>query len=281
MSTFEHRAFSRRMVDLTPAQLDRYARHIVLEEVGPSGQGRLLDASVLVVGAGGLGSPVLQYLAAAGVGQLTIADGDTVERSNLQRQVIHRDSDIGRSKAESAADAVSALNPDVSTEVHSSMVDPEAAEPLVGDHDVVIDCSDNFPTRFLLNDACHLQSTPLVHAAVYRFEGQALTLPGGDAPCYRCLFRAAPPPGTVPDCAEAGVLGALPGVLGCVQAIEALKLLLDIGDNLAGRLLVWNALTLSIETVDIAPDPDCPVCGETASLESVASVSYEGDCAIN
>lgn len=268
------------MADLTPTQLDRYARHVILEGMGAEGQARLLDSSVLVVGAGGLGSPVISYLGAAGVGTMTIADGDVVERSNLQRQVIHRDRDIGTSKAASAARYVRERNPDVSVSTSEEAIGPERAPTLVADHDVVVDCSDNFPTRFLLNDACVLEETPLVHGAVYRFEGQALTMPGDDAPCYRCLFTEAPPPGTVPDCAEAGVLGALPGTIGSLQAIETIKLLLNTGDLLAGRLLVFDALGLEMETVPVRRDPTCVACGESPTLSAVSDVSYEGACAV-
>ncbi|MEF8786289.1 MAG: HesA/MoeB/ThiF family protein, partial [Haloarculaceae archaeon] len=191
-------------LNLDAEQLDRYSRHVIMDDVGPEGQAALLDASVLVVGAGGLGSPVLQYLAAAGVGRLGIADADHVERSNLQRQVIHRDSDIGRPKVDSAAEFVTELNPDVTVDRHELRVGPENVTDLVADYDVVVDASDNFPTRFLLNDACVLSDTPLSHGAIYRFEGQATTITGGQ-PCYRCLFPEAPPDGAVPNCATAGV----------------------------------------------------------------------------
>jgi molybdopterin/thiamine biosynthesis adenylyltransferase len=268
------------MADLTPEQLDRYARHVILDGVGAAGQERLLGAAVLVVGAGGLGSPVVAYLAAAGVGSLTIADGDEVERSNLQRQVLHREADLGTPKAESAARFVRERNPDVSVTARAEAVGPADAADLVEHHDVVVDCSDNFPTRFLLNDACVLAGTPLVHGAVYRFEGQALTRPEDTAPCYRCLFSEAPPPGTVPDCAEAGVLGALPGLIGALQAIETVKLLLDAGDTLAGRLLVFDALGPSFEEVPVERDMDCPACGVDPALRDLDTVDYEGSCAI-
>jgi len=265
--------------DLSAEQLDRYARHVVMDEVGPAGQAALLSASVLVVGAGGLGSPALQYLAAAGVGRLGIADGDDVERSNLQRQVIHGEADVGRPKVDSAAEAVAAINPDVAVDRHRTRVTAAEAPDLVADYDVVVDASDNFATRFLLNDACVLADTPLVHGAVYRFEGQATTVTGG-RPCYRCLFPEAPPEGTVPNCAEAGVLGVLPGTVGAIQATEVAKLLLETGDILAGRLLVYDAGTLQTETVPYAADPDCPVCGDRPAIGAVAEVDYDGRCRI-
>jgi molybdopterin/thiamine biosynthesis adenylyltransferase len=257
---------------LDAEQLDRYSRHILLDDVRSEGQAALLDASVLVVGAGGLGSPILQYLAAAGVGTLAIADDDDVERSNLQRQTIHATDDIGRPKVESAAEFIAALNPDVTVERHQVRVEPDNAATLVDGHDVVVDASDNFPTRFLLNDTCVLADTPLSHGAVYRFEGQATTLTGGQ-PCYRCLFPEAPPEGAVPDCSTAGVLGVLPGTVGAIQATEVLKLLLDEGDPLDGRLLVYDASDLSMETVPLRANPDCPVCGDEPAIEHVADVA--------
>jgi molybdopterin/thiamine biosynthesis adenylyltransferase len=253
-------------------QLDRYSRHILLDDVGAEGQAALLDASVLVVGAGGLGSPVLQYLAAAGVGQLTVADDDDVERSNLQRQTVHGTDDIGRPKVDSAAEFVRGLNPDVTVECHRRRVRPADVADLVRSHDAVVDASDNFPTRFLLNDACVLADTPLSHGAVYRFEGQVTTIDGG-RPCYRCLFPEAPPEGAVPDCSTAGVLGVVPGTVGAIQATELLKLLLDEGDTLDGRLLVYDASDLSTETVPLRPNSDCPVCGENPVLQRVADIT--------
>lgn len=264
-------------LSLDATQLDRYSRHVVMERVGPAGQAALLDAAVLVVGAGGLGSPALQYLAAAGVGRLGIADDDTVERSNLQRQIVHGDDDVGRPKVESAAETVRGLNPDVTVEPHETRVEPATVD-LLDDYDLVVDATDNFRSRYLLNDAARLRGLPVVHGAIYEFEGQATTLvPGG--PCYRCLFPSAPEPGEVPNCAETGVLGVLPGTIGSIQATEALKLLIDEGEPLVGRLLFYDAATLETETVPYERDPDCPVCGDDG-IESVAAVDYEGDCRI-
>jgi len=265
--------------DLDVEQLDRYSRHVIMDDVGPAGQARLLDSSVLVVGAGGLGSPVIQYLAAAGVGTLGIADDDVVERSNLQRQVIHGTDDIGEPKAESAAGFVDQLNPDTDVEPHRTRVDAGNVADLVAGYDVVVDASDNFPTRFLLNDACVLADVPLTHGAIYRFEGQASTFSGGQ-PCYRCLFPEAPPEGAIPDCATAGVLGVLPGTVGAIQATEAVKLVLDYGETLEGRLLVYDAADLSVETVQLAANPDCPVCGPDPTITSVRDTDYEGRCAV-
>lgn len=266
--------------NLDPTQLDRYSRHVIMDGVGPEGQAKLLDGRVLVVGAGGLGAPVIQYLAAAGVGTLGIVDHDDVERSNLQRQVVHADADVGRPKVDSAAEFVADRNPDVDVERHPVELVPENVESLVGGYDVVVDASDNFRTRYLVNDACTLAGLPFTHGAVYRFEGQVTTFtPDDDSPCYRCLFREAPPPGTVPDCAEAGVLGVLPGTIGTIQATEALKLLLEIGDSLSGRLVVYDALGLTFDELRFQRDPDCPVCGP-AGIDSVDEVAYVDSCAI-
>ncbi|MEF8812808.1 MAG: molybdopterin-synthase adenylyltransferase MoeB [Halovenus sp.] len=265
-------------LELDAEQLDRYSRHVIMDEVGPGGQAALLDSSVLVVGAGGLGTPVIQYLAAAGVGRLGIADADVVERSNLQRQVIHGDADIDRPKVDSAAEFVAKLNPDITVERHEMRVTPETVTDLISDYDVVVDASDNFPTRFLLNDACVLADKPLSHGAVYRFEGQATTFTGG-RPCYRCLFPEAPPEGSIPDCATAGVLGVLPGTVGAIQATEVIKLLIGEGDTLDGRLLIYDASNMTMETVPLKARPDCPVCG-TRSLDSVSEASYSESCAV-
>ena len=267
---------------LDATQLDRYSRHVIMDEIGPAGQARLLDASVLVVGAGGLGSPVIQYLAAAGVGRLGIVDDDVVERSNLHRQVVHGDGDVGRPKVESAADFVRRLNPDVDVDPIETRLTATTVDEIVatGDYDIVCDASDTFPTRYLLNDYCVLAELPLVHGAIYRFEGQATTVENdGEGPCYRCTFPEAPPPGTVPDCATTGVLGVLPGTIGCIQATEACKLLLDRGDLLTGRLLLYDAMAMTVETVDLERNPACPVCGDDPTIESVQDVTYDGTCA--
>jgi len=265
-------------MNLDAEQLDRYSRQIILDEVGPAGQGAIADGSVLVVGAGGLGSPAIQYLAAAGVGRLGIADGDVVERSNLQRQIVHGADDVGRSKTDSAAEYVADQNPNVDVETYGDVGQSNAAD-LVADYDVVVDASDNFPTRFVLNDACVLEGTPLTHGAVYRFEGQTTTFSGGE-PCYRCLFPEAPPEGTVPDCAEAGVFGAVTGTVGSVQATEALKLLMDVGDTLEGRLLVYDAKHLTTDFVPVTANPDCPVCGSDP-IDSLSGGSYTGRCSVS
>ncbi len=265
-------------LSLDATQLDRYSRQLIMDELGPEGQAALLDASILVVGAGGLGSPVVTYLAAAGVGRLTVADDDTVERSNLHRQLLHAESDVGRPKARSAADWVAAHNPDVTVEPRETRVSPDDARELVAAHDLVIDASDNFPTRYLLNDAARLAETPLVHGAIYRLDGQVTTLTP-DGPCYRCLFPEPPDPGTVPDCATTGVVGVLPGVVGTFQATEAIKLLTDTGDSLVGRVLAYDAADATTDTVAFRADPDCPVCGADP-ITSIAAVDYDDGCVV-
>ena len=266
---------------LDATQLDRYSRHVIMDEVGPEGQKRLLDGSVLVVGAGGLGSPAIQYLAAAGVGRVGIVDDDVVERSNLQRQIVHRDEDVGEPKAESAADFVRALNPDVEVEPHERRLSTENVAELVDGYDLVLDASDNFATRYLLNDHCVLEGVPLCHGAIYRFEGQVTTFTNdGDGPCYRCLFPEAPEPGTVPDCATTGVLGVLPGTVGCIQATEAVKYFLGKGESLEGRLLLYDAMDMTFETVEMKRNPGCPVCGDEPAIESIHDVEYEGVCSV-
>ncbi|SDC36837.1 molybdopterin-synthase adenylyltransferase MoeB [Natrinema hispanicum] len=271
---------------LDTTQLDRYSRHVIMDEIGPEGQQRLLEGSVLIVGAGGLGAPAIQYLAAAGVGRLGIVDDDDVERSNLQRQIVHGDDDIGRPKVASAADHVAALNPDIDVETHQTRVTASNVNELVADYDVVLDASDNFATRYLLNDHCVLTETPLFHGAIYRFEGQVTSFTndrGGDddPPCYRCIFPEAPEPGTVPDCATTGVLGVLPGTVGCIQATEVVKYLIGKGDLLEGRLLMYDAMDMTFEEVPVQSNPACPVCGDDPEIESVEDVAYEGTCEIS
>jgi adenylyltransferase/sulfurtransferase len=273
-------------LSLDPTQLDRYSRHIIMDEVGPEGQQALLDAAVLVVGAGGLGAPVIQYLAAAGVGELGIADDDEVELSNLQRQVIHGNDDVGRPKVESAADFVANLNPDVDVRSHETRVEPGNAEELIAEYDFVVDASDNFRTRYLVNDVCTLSGTPFSHGAIYKFEGQVTTFTT-DGPCYRCLFPEAPPQGMVPDCASTGVLGVLPGTVGGIQATETVKYLLgagellDDGELLDGRMVFYDAMDMSFEEVEFRQNPDCPICGDDP-IDSVAEVEYaEEACPVN
>ena len=267
-------------LDLSPDQLDRYSRHIIMDDVGPAGQAALLDGRVLVVGAGGLGSPALQYLAAAGVGHLGVVDDDHVERSNLQRQVVHRDADVGRPKVESAKEFVNTQNPDVTVGTYETRLDETNVEAFLEEYDVVVDCSDNFATRYLVNDACTLAGVPFSHGAILRFEGQITTFEataptpeGENGPCYRCLFPEAPEPGTVPDCATAGVLGVLPGTVGCIQATETVKLLLDYGEPLDGRMVFYDAAEMSFREIPVEPRPDCPVC-QPGGIDSVDEVTY-------
>ncbi|MEQ9814482.1 MAG: molybdopterin-synthase adenylyltransferase MoeB, partial [Azospirillaceae bacterium] len=253
---------------LSDDQVARYARHLILPEIGGAGQARLLSSKVLVVGAGGLGAPLVQYLAAAGVGYLQIVDDDSVDLSNLQRQVIHRTGDIGRPKVERAAEAALEINPGIVVEAHAWRLTPETADTLIAGVDVVADGSDNFDTRYLLNDACWRAGVPLVSAALLRFEGQMTVIdprPGHRGPCYRCLFPERPPAGSVPSCAEAGVLGAMAGTMGCLQAVEVLKTLLDLGDRLVGRLLLHDALAMRFTDLAVESDPDCATCGGKAA----------------
>lgn len=245
-------------------ELERYSRHIILPEIGGAGQQTLKKARVLVIGAGGLGSPLLLYLAAAGIGTIGIVDDDTVSLSNLQRQVLHGTEDIGRRKTESAAVSIAGLNPHVRVVEHTTRLTPENADRLIGAYDVVADGSDNFDTRFLVNDTCYRLKKTLVTAAMLRFDGQLSTFKawlGEPHPCYRCVFPEPPPPGSVPACSEAGVLGALGGVMGSLQALEVVKELLGLGDSLSGRLLLYDALRGDIRTVKLRRDPHCKICG--------------------
>jgi molybdopterin-synthase adenylyltransferase len=251
-------------MELSDAQFERYARHLVLNEVGEEGQQKLLQSRVLVVGAGGLGSPLLLYLAAAGVGTLGIIDNDEVDLSNLQRQIVHATESIGIAKVESARRTLTHINPEVKIEAHGVRLDDKNAAALVGNYDLVADGSDNFATRYLLNDLCYRLRKPLVGAALSPFEGQLSTFKaylGPPHPCYRCLFREAPPPDSVPRCETAGILGAIAGVMGTLQATEVLKELLGIGESLSGTLLIYDALRTGFHRIKLPRDPDCPTCG--------------------
>jgi len=262
-------------LDFNEEQIQRYARHILLPQVGGAGQEKLFNSKVLVIGAGGLGSPVLMYLAAAGVGTIGIVDDDVVDLSNLQRQIVHTTDRVGVSKVESAAEALRAINPDLNLILHKERITVDNALTLMGPYDLVTDGSDNFATRFLVNDAAYFAKTPLVSGAILRFDGQVSTFknfPGGDedGPCYRCIFREPPPPGQIPSCSEAGVLGVLCGTVGSLQATEILKELLRIGDSLSGSLLVYDALATQFRTIKVKRDPGCPLCGETPTITDLS-----------
>jgi adenylyltransferase/sulfurtransferase len=263
------------MAGLNDEELDRYARHLVLREIGGAGQAKLRAARVLVVGAGGLGSPAALYLAAAGVGTLGLIDDDTVSLSNLQRQILFRSADIGRPKVEAGAQALRALNPGVKVVTHPLRLTAHNVMATIAGYDVIADGSDNFPTRFLLGDACFFAGKPLVSAAVTEFEGQLATWKAygarGVLPCHRCLFAAPPPPDTVPNCSEAGVLGAAVGVMGTLQALEVIKEITAIGTSLAGRLLVYEALAARFRTISVPPDPACALCGRAPTLKAVGA----------
>ncbi|MGH7041728.1 MAG: molybdopterin-synthase adenylyltransferase MoeB, partial [Acetobacteraceae bacterium] len=268
-------------LDFTEDEIRRYSRHILLSEVGGTGQARLKAARVLVVGAGGLGSPLLLYLAAAGVGTIGLIDDDRVELSNLQRQVAHTTERLGMAKTDSAAMAARAINPEVRIETHQIRIDADNALDLIGRYDIVCDGTDNFATRFLVADACVLARRTLVSAAVLRFEGQLSVFkphvhPGG--PCYRCLYPEPPPPGLVPSCAEGGVLGILPGMIGVIQGTEAIKLILGIGEPLIGRFLIYDALKMRFRELKLRKDPDCPVCGTHPTVTKL--IDYEQFCGI-
>jgi molybdopterin/thiamine biosynthesis adenylyltransferase len=254
------------MIDLTDRQLERYARHVILDEVGEEGQLRLLQSRVLVIGAGGLGAPLLLYLAAAGIGTLGVIDDDTVDLSNLQRQIIHDDASIGRSKVASAKARMLAVNPDIKVIAHDQRLTADNIARVIADYDVIADGSDNFNTRYLLNDYCFAAKKTLVSAALLRFDGQLSTYKahlGDGHPCYRCLFPDPPPPDLIPRCEEAGILGAVAGVMGTLQATEVLKELLGLGDSLSGRLLIYDALSAEFRKVKVPKDPGCPCCGVT------------------
>ena len=260
-------------MELTESQIERYARHILLPEVGGVGQSRLLDSKVLVIGAGGLGSPLLLYLAAAGVGTLGVIDDDVVDLSNLQRQIIHDSAAVGRPKVESAVDRVRAINADVQAHAYAERLSAANVLDLIGGYDLVVDGSDNFPTRFLLNDACYFAGKTLVSAALLRFDGQVSSFKahlGAGHPCYRCIFREPPPRGLIPSCSEAGVLGALAGAVGTIQATEALKELLGVGESLSGHLLIYDALHTQFRKIKVPKDPACPLCGDKPTITDLS-----------
>jgi sulfur-carrier protein adenylyltransferase/sulfurtransferase len=266
------------IVDLNHEEILRYSRHLLIPEVGLTGQKKLKAASVLVIGTGGLGSPVSLYLAAAGVGRIGLVDYDVVDYSNLQRQVIHGTSGLGRLKVDSARERMLDVNPDIHVEVYNEPFTSENAMLIAQDYDILIDGTDNFPTRYLTNDVCVLLGKPNVYGSIFRFDGQVSVFDARRGPCYRCLFPEPPPPGLVPSCAEGGVLGVLPGTVGTLQATEALKLILGIGDPLIGRLLLYNALDLSFEFVTLRKNPHCKVCGPEAEITEL--IDYEAFCGV-
>jgi molybdopterin/thiamine biosynthesis adenylyltransferase/rhodanese-related sulfurtransferase len=266
-------------MQLSPDEIRRYSRHLILPEVGLAGQKKICSTTVLCIGAGGLGSPIAMYLAAAGIGKLGILDFDTVDFSNLQRQIIHGTDDVGRSKAESARDTIQSINPNTDVVLHNTRITSDNALDLIAQYDIVVDGTDNFPTRYLTNDACVLLKKPNVYGSIFRFEGQASVFaPHLGGPCYRCLYPEPPPPGMVPSCAEGGVLGVLPGIVGCIQATEILKLALGKGSSLIGRLLLFNALDMKFREVKLRKDPQCPLCGENPTITKL--IDYEMFCGI-
>lgn len=264
--------------ELTREEMLRYSRHLILPEVGKAGQLRLKAAKVLLVGAGGLGSPTAMYLAASGVGRIGVVDFDDVDLTNLHRQVIHGTPDVGRSKLDSAAESIQAINPNVEVVKHAAMITSENALEIIREYDLVVDGTDNFPTRYLVNDACVLLGKTNVYGSIFRFDGQATVLCAPGGPCYRCLYPEPPPPGLVPSCAEGGVLGVLPGLIGLVQATETVKAILGVGESLVGRLLLYDALAMSFREVRIRRDPDCPICGDRPTIKGL--IDYDLFCGL-
>ena len=263
---------------LSDDQIERYSRQILLPQVGGKGQEKLLAAKVLVIGVGGLGSPVAAYLAGAGVGTLGIVDCDTVETHNLHRQIIYCGDDIGKNKADTAKERLQKVNPDVKVVPYVLRICSKNALDIIKDYDIVVDGSDNFPTRYLANDACVILKKPLVHGAFFRVDGQAMVIKPPEGPCYRCMFSEPPPPGTVPSCQEAGVLGALAGTIGLIQATETLKLILGVGEPLVGKLIIYSSMEMSFRKVKVPKDPNCPVCGTNPSITKL--IDYEQFCGI-
>jgi sulfur-carrier protein adenylyltransferase/sulfurtransferase len=263
----------------TEDQVLRYSRHIILPKIGAVGQSKLMEARVLCVGAGGLGSPAAMYLAAAGVGTVGIVDFDRVDLTNLQRQLLHDTDDVGRPKVDSAAERLNDINPEVNVVKHNVVLSSANAFDILGQYDVVVDGSDNFPVRYLVNDATQMLGKPLVYGSIYQFDGQAsVFMPGPQTPCYRCLFPEPPPPGTVPSCAEGGVFGVLPGIIGSIQAVEAIKIITGVGQPLVGRLLLFDALDMDFTSVKLRWDPNCPVCGEKPTVTEL--IDYDAFCGL-
>jgi adenylyltransferase/sulfurtransferase len=266
-------------MELNHDEIRRYSRHLILPEVGLAGQKKIKGTSVLCIGAGGLGSPIAMYLAAAGIGKLGLVDFDTVDYSNLQRQILHTDADVGRPKAQSAQETIRGINPNCEVVLHNTRITSDNAFDLIRPYDIVVDGTDNFPTRYLTNDACVILKKPNVYGSIFRFEGQASVFaPHLGGPCYRCLYPEPPPPGMVPSCAEGGVLGVLPGIIGCIQATEILKLAIGKGSSLVGRLLLFNALDMMFRELKLRRDPECPVCGEHPTINEL--IDYEMFCGI-
>jgi sulfur-carrier protein adenylyltransferase/sulfurtransferase len=266
-------------MELSNEEIRRYSRHLILPEVGLAGQKRIKATSVLCIGAGGLGSPIAMYLAAAGIGRLGLVDFDTVDFSNLQRQIIHGTEDVGRHKGESARDTLKSINPGVEVVLHSVRLSAENAMDIIKQYDIVVDGTDNFPTRYLTNDACVLLKKPNIYGSIFRFEGQASVFaPHLGGPCYRCLYPEPPPPGMVPSCAEGGVLGVLPGIIGCIQSTEILKLAIGKGTSLVGRLVLFNALDMKFKELKLRRDPECPLCGDKPTIKEL--IDYEQFCGI-
>ena len=257
----------------TNEQLERYSRHIILQEVGVKGQKKLLNASVLIIGAGGLGAPAALYLAAAGVGTIGIVDADEVDLSNLQRQVIHTTNDVGKAKVKSAAETMEAINPDVTVKTYRTFVDSTNIMDLIKDYDFIIDGTDNFPAKFLINDACVMAKKPFSHAGIIRFKGQLMTYVPGEGPCYRCVFKNPPPKDAVPTCKQAGVIGAMGGVIGSLQAMEAIKYIIGKGELLTGKLLTYDALKMEFHTIKLPKDHHCAVCGDEPTITEL--IDYE------
>ena len=266
------------MIDFTDEQIERYSRHIILPEVGGVGQAKMLEAKVLLIGAGGLGSPAGYYLAAAGVGNLGIVDFDTVDLSNLQRQIMHSTERIGQLKTESAKKTIKALNPDVNVKLYNERLTSANILDIFDDYDYILDGTDNFSTRYLINDACVMKDKTNIHGSILRFEGQATVFKPKVGPCYRCLYPEPPPPGLVPNCQEGGVLGVLAGIIGNIQAAETLKMILGIGKPLIGKLLLYDALNTDFRKLNLKRDPNCPVCGDNPTITEL--IDYEEFCGI-